>query len=148
VDQNGIPPLPTNFWNTFATASINTTEWHQLTSGQSSFFEIPELPYSGASVAGCPGRSRPSCGWDLNGDGDINDQGEIANDEARISEFELNPQSVQTGSQIFLFAAVDSPQDRVSPVIRLSSPQSYDSVPDQLAPRDNNITYRRVVLGP
>jgi hypothetical protein len=125
--------LPSDFWTAFPADSMDTSQWHPL-----GVQTINNLAYSGASVAGCPGRAQPSCGVDLNGDGDTSDAGETATDTAQIAQFNFPAPPVDTTkpNHFCLLAMVDSPQDPVSAASRASS------VVDNITPTDNNVTHR------
>jgi subtilisin family serine protease len=116
-----LPTLPVDFWAVFPADSATTSDWHPL--GLSA---VPVLPYSGASVAGCPGRAAPACGGDV--------------DTAVIVAFDWVGPSVAPGTpnHFCLFAVVDSPDDRVSAASRALL------VPDAITPTDNNVTHRNV----
>ena len=114
----GLPALPADFWTLFPGDSPDTTRWHPL-----GIRAIAGLAYSGASVAGS------------------------AADAAQIVQFEfpapaLDPTVEDETSRRHhcLFAIIDSPQDPVSAASRTSL------VPDDITPRDNNVTHRNVVL--
>lgn len=125
--------LPSDFWTAFPADSSDTSQWHPLGTQT-----ITNLAYSGASVAGCPGRAQPSCGVDLNGDGDTADAGETATDTAQIAQFNFPapPVDPTKPNHFCLLAIVDSPQDPVSTASRASS------VVDGITPTDNNVTHR------
>jgi subtilisin family serine protease len=116
-----LPALPGDFWSAFPADSVDTSNWHPLGLGT-----VPEVPYSGASVAGCPGRAAPDCGG--------------AVDLAQIVAFDWVGPSVAPGTpnHFCLFAVVDSPDDRVTAASRASF------VPDVITPTDNNVTHRNV----
>jgi subtilisin family serine protease len=113
--------LPMDFWSVFPADSADTTQWHPL-----GVQNLTDLAYSGASVAGCPGRPAPDCGG--------------ASDAAQIASFDWLGPSVapMTPNHFCLFAVIDSPQDHVS----ASSMASL--VPDFITPTDNNVTHRNV----
>lgn len=135
-----LPSLPTNFWSVFP-ESVAGNPW-VLVGTQ----DIENLAYSGSSVAGCPGRSLPSCGWDLNGDGDTNDTGETATDNAQIVQFNFTAPSPGAG---VLLAIIDSEQDRVLPKARPPfSTDINDIIVDFLAPRDNNVSFVNATVVP
>jgi len=139
-----LPALPSDFWSAFPANSTNTSQWHPLNcSGTtSSICTVTNLAYSGSSEAGCPGRAQPSCGWDLNGDGDTTDPGETPTDAAQIASFDFPapPVDPTMPNHFCLLAMIDSPQDRVLPKSRPTVPSDF--VVDQLTPTDNNVTHR------
>lgn len=143
--KDHIPRLPGEFWAKFSAGGGDIpSEWHPIAcSGTNASADgtpeaksvvypcrIPSLPNSGASVAGCPGRGRPSC--DPPG----------ANDEARVVSFPFEAPAVGHGQtrSLFLLAIVDSAQDPVGQA-------SMSSVsPGEITPRDNNVTLRKVTI--
>jgi subtilisin family serine protease len=116
-----LPGLPADFWTAFPADSVDTSNWHPL-----GLATVAAVPYSGASVAGCPGRAAPDCGG--------------AVDAAQVVAFDWVGPSVAPGTpnHFCLFAVVDSPDDRVSAASRASF------VPDVITPTDNNVTHRNV----
>jgi subtilisin family serine protease len=117
--------LPADFWTAFPADSADTTQWHPL--GVS---VLEDLAYSGASIAGCPGRAAPDCGG--------------ASDAAQITAFDWVGPSVAPGTpnHFCLFGVVDSPQDPIA----AASIASF--VPDAITPTDNNVTHRNVEIEP
>jgi cell wall-associated protease len=128
-----LPTLPPDFWTAFPADSTDTTQWHPL-----GVRAITDLEYSGASVAGCPGRAQPSCGVDLDGDGDTSDAGETSSDAAQVVEFDFPAPAVDPSkpNHFCLLAMVDSPQDPISPASKASF------IVDNITPTDNNVTHR------
>jgi len=128
-----LPGLPADFWTAFPGDSADTTQWHPL-----GVRTINNLAYSGASAAGCPGRAQPTCGTDLNGDGDTTDPGETMSDAAQVVEFDFPAPTVNPSdpNHFCMFALIDSPQDPISAASRASF------VVDNITPNDNNATHR------
>lgn len=118
-----LPTLPRNFWKNFGSASIGTTAWHPLGTRT-----IAELPYSGASQAGCPGRAQPACAPD-------------ETDAARIVsfDFELPPiePPLTSPDHFSLLAIVEARQDHVDPRSRI-----FGRNLDRIVPNDNSIAVR------
>ena len=98
VVGNTYPKLPDDFWESFPADSTDTTIWKPV--GTSPLLTVP---YSGASVAGCPDRNVPAC-YPL---------GAASNDNALIQAFELNPMDWDSGSgqRLVLLAAAHSNDD-------------------------------------
>lgn len=113
-----IPALPADFWTVFPADSTDTSHWHPLKSQT-----IHDLDYCGASVAG-----------------------KGTADEARIVAFDFKAPALDPAQPAFqhycLFCVADSPQDPVTTESRSSL------IPDQITPRDNNVTQRNIVLQP
>lgn len=128
-----LPALPADFWTAFPADSIDTSQWHPL-----GVENITNLAYSGATVAGCPGRAQPPCVVDLDGDGDTTDPGETTADAAQVVQFNFPAPTVDPNkpNHFCLLAIVDSPQDPVSVASKASL------VVDNITPTDNNVTHR------
>ncbi len=143
-----LPPLPPDFWTAFPNDSTSSADWHPLDCATASPSPLPSTVcqmlnqgYSGASVAGCPGRAQPSCAWDLNADGDTADPGETATDGAQIVQFDFPAPAVDPSkpNHFCLLAMADSPQDPISAASRATF------VVDSITPNDNNVTHRNYV---
>jgi Subtilase family len=120
-----LPALPNDFWAHYTDGTYMPSSWNFISPAQS----VNNLQYSGASVAGCPGRAAPAC------DGVDNSQ---------IVRFNwlgpmLNPNRLEF-RHFCLFAVIDSAQDPVDPasMARLA--------PDAITPNDNNVTHRNVAV--
>lgn len=120
-----LPALPGNFWTGYTSGSYTTTNWNFVGSAP-----VTNLQYSGASVAGCPGRIQPAC------DGGV--------DNAQIVQFNwtgppLNP-ALPAFRHFCLFAVINSPDDTIDPISQTRF------APDNITPNDNNITHRNVAV--
>jgi hypothetical protein len=141
----GALPLPGTFWSSVSSgARVNLFPWHPIPcswkrSGVASYrCPVSTLPYSGASVACCPDRTRPGC------IPPHKNAGIVAPDEdlAWIASFRFHTPSLGGGQtkKIYLLAIVDSPQDPVGFVT------TSNADPDYFTPRDNNVTLRRIAI--
>ena len=120
----GLPGLPSDFWTAFPADSADTSKVHPL-----GVETISTLPYSGASAAGCPGRTAPAC------------LGQT--DNAQIVHFDFPGPPLGTAGDIdhfCLFAVIDSALDPIDPLTENLF------VIDQVTPRDNNVTHRNLKL--
>jgi hypothetical protein len=139
-----LPALPADFWAAFPANSTDpTNEWTALACEAGGFTcTVTNLVTSGSTVAGCPGRTQPACAFDVNGDGDTSDPGDVLTDNAQIVRFNFPapPIDPTKANHFCLLAMIDSPEDRVLPLSRPT--QASDFVPDWLTPHDNNVTHR------
>lgn len=129
----GLPALPGDFWSAWPGDPSSTGVWHPMpctANSTSTACTLTGLAYSGASIAGCPGRTQPAC------------QG--GNDVAQIVAFDFQGPTVGTSgvNHFCLFAVLDSSQDRAGPLTR--TPTANDFIPDWLTPVDNNVTHRNI----
>lgn len=113
-----LPALPRDFWSRFPQDSIDDTSiWHPLGTSPA-----VSLAYSGSSAAN------------------------TATDGARIATFDFDGPPLDPArpnpEHHCLLAIIDSTEDRPGPKIRPTI--SFDFVPDQLTPNDNNITHRNL----
>jgi hypothetical protein len=94
------PNLPDDFWESFPADSTDTTVWKPI--GASPLLTVP---YSGASVASCPGRNTPAC----------YPFGAASNDNALIQTFDLTAMDwdSDSGQRLVLLAAAHSNDDPV-----------------------------------
>ncbi len=129
----GLPALPGDFWSAWPNDPSSTAVWHTMpctANPASTVCTVTNLAYSGASVAGCPGRAQPACPG--------------GNDAAQIVVFDFQGPAIgPSGVNHFcLFAVLDSPQDRAGPLSRV--PTAADFIPDMVTPVDNNVTHRNI----
>lgn len=129
----GLPALPGDFWSAWPGDPSSTGVWHPMpctANPGSTVCTISSIAYSGASVAGCPGRAQPACTG--------------GNDVAQVVAFDFQgpPVSASGVNHFCLFAVLDSPQDRPGPMTR--TPTENDFIPDRLTPVDNNVTHRNI----
>jgi len=120
-----LPALPTDFWTTFPADSTDTSKWKPL-----GVRTVTSLAYSGASAAGCPGRTQPPCG--------------SLTDDAQIVQFNFPAPAIDPTAahprHYCLLAMLDSSSDPISAASKSTL------VVDTITPNDNNITHRNVVL--
>ncbi|MDQ5807865.1 MAG: S8 family serine peptidase, partial [Actinomycetota bacterium] len=116
-----LPALPPDFWGQFPNDSADVSQWRPIDAP----VPLSDLAYSGASVAGCPGRAQPAC------DG--------GTDAAQIAAFEWTAPDPDPAlpNHFCLLAIVDSPQDRVN---------ETRVVVDSVTPTNNNVTHRNVAI--
>lgn len=122
----GLPALPYDFWIRFPQDSTDPmSRWHPIGTKI-----IQSLPYSGSSVAGCPGRAQPPC--------------PAVTDDAKIVQFEFLGPPVDPNrpapNHVCLLAMIDCKQDPIAPNSRATF------VVDTITPNDNNVTHRNVKL--
>lgn len=120
VVTDALPDLPGGFWESFPADATGPGEWHPLP-----YQDLGEIGYSGASVAGCPGRVTGEC------------LPAGATDAARVAVFELPALdwNAAAGERLALLAVVNSAED---PVEGASSP-GFDKVFAAVT-QDNNVT--------
>jgi Subtilase family len=116
----GLPDLPSDFWTAWPADSADTTIWHPL-----GLETISNLEYSGASLATTP------------------------TDAAQIVAFDFTAPAIDPANpnpdHHCLLAVIDEPsQDRPDPL--LSATTAGDFIPDDLTPRDNNVTHRNITV--
>jgi hypothetical protein len=120
-----LPPLPADFWTAFPADSSDTSKWKPL-----GVQTVDSLFYSGASAAGCPGRTEPPCGGLL--------------DFAQIVQFEFPAPAIDPTAanprHYCVLAMLDSPNDPISAASKSTL------IVDTITPRDNNVTHRNLVL--
>lgn len=116
----GLPDLPSDFWTAWPADSADTTIWHPL-----GLQPVTNLAYSGASEA------------------------TTAGDAAQIVTFDFTAPAIDplnpNPDHHCLLAVIDSPtQDRPDPLMSATTPDDF--IPDDLTPRDNNVTHRNITV--
>jgi hypothetical protein len=138
VVDDELPDLPADFWDKFPNDSAASNEWITVDSKT-----LISVPYSGASLAGCPGREVPRCHPWAGG------MAPKPTDEAIITDFDLPglDWDRDVGEYIALLAAVHAAGD---PLQAKAVPDPSFSDVLTAVRMDNNVTlwvsHRKYVL--
>lgn len=129
VVDGALPPLPADFWTNYPIDSTDTTAWWTL--AEATLTE--DIPYSGASIAGCPRQSDiPPC--DPGGTAiTVTDPAMIVSLNVTFPDWDAD-----SGQRLVLLAVVH--HDDIDPVQgKLTGNPAFNVVPVAVA-YDNNVT--------
>ena len=120
VVTNALPDLPAGFWESFPADATVPSEWRPVP-----YQDLDDIGYSGASVAGCPGRAVGEC------------LPTAVTDAAQVVVFELPALNwnAAAGEKLALLAVVNSAEDPVQG----ASSAGFEKIPTAVT-QDNNVT--------
>lgn len=123
---DSLPPLPVSFWDQFPDEPANAPDpesWNALERQ-----DLTTIRYSGASVAGCPGRNLPEC----------HPLDDPPSDDAQIVTFQLPALEMSGNQQLSLLAIAHSDEDPVAAKVVASGTFDFSNVL-AVVENDNNV---------